>query len=82
MRNILLKYFSGHPLTIDEVIMLVEEYMKKNNKVYPNFIHNMVTSPASQMLIQKALELSADDIKEDYTITRVFSKEGQLLMVY
>jgi hypothetical protein len=82
MKSLLLKYFSGQPLTIDEVIQIIDVYMKKNNKEYPNFIHNMLSSPASQMLIQKALELSIEDIKDDYTITRLYSKEGQLLMVY
>ena len=82
MRNIIIKYLSGQPIDMNEAVQLIEEYMKRNNKVKPDFISNMISHPASQMLLDRAVGLSVEYLIEHYTITKVHSKEGNLLMVY
>ena len=82
MKNIIVKYLSGQPIDLNEAASLIEEYMKRENKVQPNFIQNMFNHPAAQMLVDRAVSLSVEYLTQYYTITRVYSKEGQLLMVY
>jgi hypothetical protein len=82
MRNIIIKYLSGQPIDVNEASLLIDEYMKQNNKVNPNFIHNMVTHPASQMLLDRAVSKSVEFLVGNYDITKLFSKEGNLLKVY
>jgi len=80
--NILKKYYGNQEITLEEAVMLIEEYMRQHDIVKPNFISNLISHPASQMLMQKAIAYSAEYLTQIYTITRVFSKEGNLLMVY
>jgi len=82
MRNIIIKYLSGQPINMNEAVSLIEEYMKLNNKVKPDFIHNMITHPAAQMMVDRAVGLSVEYLTEHYTINKLYSKEGNLLMVY
>jgi hypothetical protein len=82
MKNIIIKYLSGQQIDINEAVSLIEEYMKKNNKVKPDFIKNMISHPAAPMLLDRAISISVEYLMEDYTITRLYSKENNLLMVY
>lgn len=82
MKNIIVKYLSGQPIDLNEAASLIEEYMKRENKVQPNFIQNLFSHPASQMLVDRAVSLSVEYLTQYYTITRLYSKEGNLLMVY
>lgn len=84
MKELIIKYFQGHALTIDECIKLMESYMVKVDKSNPDLISKMLDpmNPFAQGLLQKAVDISARSLAEDYAITKVYSKEGNLLMVY
>ena len=58
--------------------------MKKTNKDNPTLIQKILDpmNPFGPSLLQQAVEVSARSLAEDYTITRLYSKENNLLMVY
>jgi len=84
MKNIIIKYFSGQPLNIDECVKLMEAYMVKVGKTNSTIIQKLIDpmNPFGQGMLQQAVEISARTLSEDYNITRVISKEGHLLMIY
>ncbi len=84
MKELVIKYFRGHALTIDECVKLMEEYMSKTGKSNPDLISKMLDpmNPFAQGMLQHAVDVSARLLAEEYTITRLYSKEGNLLMVY
>jgi len=88
METLLVKYFRNESLTENEVKAILKEYIHltgKNagdvvEKVFSQISQNM--NPIVHQLITTALSTSAHYLTQHYTITRVYSKEGQLLMVY
>jgi hypothetical protein len=84
MKDIIIKYFRGHALNIDECVKLMEEYMSKIGKSNPDLISKMLDpmNPFVQGMLQHAIDVSARSLAEDFAITRLYSKEGNLLMVY
>jgi hypothetical protein len=84
MRELVIKYFRGHALTIDECVRLMEEYMRKTGKSNPDLISKLLDpmNPFVQGMLQHAVDTSARLLAEEYNITKLYSKEGQLLMVY
>ena len=84
MKGLLIKYFSGQPLNIDECVKLMEAYMVKVGKTNSTIIQKLIDpmNPFGQGMLQQAVEISARTLSEDYNITRVISKEGHLLMIY
>ena len=84
MKDLIIKYYRGHPLNIDECVKLMEAYMIKIGKNNPTIIQKLIDpmNPFAHGLLQQAVEVSARTLSEDYSITRVISKEGHLLMIY
>ena len=84
MKDLIIKYFSGQPLNIDECVKLMEAYMTKVGKNNPTIIQKLIEpmNPFAHGLLQQAVEIYARTLSEDYNITRVISKEGHLLMIY
>jgi hypothetical protein len=84
MREIILKYYQGQPITIDECIMIMEKYMKKINKYNPTLIESLLNpmNPFGQAMIEHAVGVSARSLSDEYNIVRLFNKEGQLVKVY
>ena len=84
MKELVIKYFRGHALTIDECIKLMEAYMAKIGKSNPDLISKLIDpmNPFAQGMLQQAVDVSAKSLSEEYTITRLHSKEGNLLMIY
>lgn len=85
MEKLLVKYFRNESLTENEVKAILKEYIHLTGKnagdvVEKVFSQNM--NPIVHQLITTALSTSAHYLTQHYTITRVYSKEGQLLMVY
>jgi len=83
MKEIIIKYFRGHPLTINEASNMVIEYMQhigvKNDEVFDWMFSQ--TNPFSQGLIQHAVNTSAKHLAVKYEIVRLFDKENKLLMI-
>ena len=84
MKELVIKYFRGHALTIEECVKLMESYMVKVGKSNPDLISKLTDpmNPFAHGMFQHAVDVSARSLAEDYAITRVYSKEGNLLMVY
>ena len=84
MKDIIIKYYQGIPIQLPEVKVVLEEYMRLNNKVNPTLLDQMFNPmhPFGQSLVQKAMEVATEYFATEYTITKLYSKEGQLLMVY
>ena len=86
MQKLLVKYYRGESLTIDEVRVILEEYVKLAEKNAGDVIAKMLSQnlnhPIAHQLITVALDTSARYLSGHYTITRVFNKEGHQLMVY
>jgi hypothetical protein len=84
IKDLIIKYFRGQPLNIDECVKLMEAYMVKIGKTDPDFISKIIDpmNPFGQHMLQQAVDSSARLLSEDYSITKVFSEEGNLLMIY
>jgi hypothetical protein len=84
MKELIMRYFRGQALNIDECVKLMEEYMKKTNKDNPTLIQKLIDpmNPFGPAMLQHAVDVSARSLAEDFAITRLYSKEGNLLMVY
>lgn len=84
MKELVMRYFRGQALNIDECVKLMEEYMKKINKHNPTLIQKLIDpmNPFGPAMLQQAVDVSARSLAEDFTITRLYSKEGNLLMVF
>jgi hypothetical protein len=84
MKELVIRYFRGQALNIDECVKLMEEYMKKTNKDNPTLIQKLIDpmNPFGPSMLQQAVDVSARSLAEDFDITRLYSKEGNLLMVY
>ena len=82
MRDLIVKYYNGGEFSLDEVVRLLEEYMRVENKTNATIIQNMIRHPMAQMLCQKALDIAVDRLKEDYAIMTVFDKNGSRILTY
>ena len=84
MKELIIRYFRGQALTIDECVKLMEAYMVKIGKSNPGLISKMIDpmNPFGPSMLQQAVDVSAKSLSEEYTITRLHSKEGNLLMIY
>jgi hypothetical protein len=84
MKELVIRYFRGQALNIDECVKLMEEYMKKTNKDNPTLIQKLIDpmNPFGPSMLQHAVDVSARSLAEDFAVVRLYSKEGQLLMVY
>jgi hypothetical protein len=84
MKDLIIKYFKGQPLNINECVILMEAYMTKTGKTDLTIIQKIIDpmNPFSQGMLQQAINVSVVLLAEEYNITKLYSKEGQLLMVY
>lgn len=84
MRELVIRYFRGQALNIDECVKLMETYMAKIGKSNPDLISKLIDpmNPFGPSMLQYAVDVSARLLAEEHTITRLYSKEGNLLMVY
>ena len=85
MKEIIIKYYLGQPIQINEAISLMSEYMEAINKPNPALIQHMLDpmNVFGQGMIQKALEVSVNYLAATkYPVTKLFSKENQILSVF
>lgn len=84
MKDLIIKYFKGQPLNINECVSLMEAYMIKTKKTDSTIIQKIIDpmNPFGQGMLQQAVNTSIILLAEEYNITKLYSKEGQLLMVY
>lgn len=84
MEKLLIKFFKNEPLTADEANAILKEYTRLAGKNANDIIEKMFVqnNPIAHQMILSALNVSANYLTQHYTITKVFSKEGNLLMVY
>jgi len=84
MEKLLVKFFKNEPLTADEAKAMLKEYARLVGKDANDIIEKMFahSNPIAHQMILSALNVSANYLTQHYTVTKVFSKEGNLLMVY
>jgi hypothetical protein len=86
MQNLLVRFFRGESLGIEEVRAILKEYVRLAEKDAGDVIDRMLAldlnNPFARQQINNALHNSASFLSSHYTITRVFDKEGHILMVY
>jgi hypothetical protein len=85
MKEIIIKYYLGQPIQINEAISLMSEYMEAINKPNPALIQHMLDpmNVFGQGMIQKAMEVSVNYLAATkYNITRLYSKEGNIISVF
>ena len=84
MKDLIIKYFKGQPLNINECVSLMEAYMTKTGKTDSTIIQKIIDpmNPFGQGMLQQAINVSVVLLAEEYNMTKLYSKEGQLLMVY
>jgi hypothetical protein len=85
MKEIIIKYYLGQPIQINEAISLMSEYMEAINKPNPVLIQYMLDpmNVFGQGMIQKAMEVSVNYLAATkYNITRLYSKEGNIISVF
>jgi hypothetical protein len=85
MKEIIIKYYLGQPIQINEAISLMSEYMEAINKPNPVLIQHMLDpmNVFGQGMIQKAMEVSVNYLAATkYNITRLYSKEGNIISVF
>ncbi len=85
MKEIIIKYYLGQPIQINEAISLMSEYMEAINKPNPTLIQHMLDpmNVFGQGMIQKAMEVSVNYLAATkYNITRLYSKEGNIISVF
>jgi RecA/RadA recombinase len=84
MKEILIKYFRGQALNIDEAVKMINEYMEKIEVNRPELIPFLLspTNPIGQHMLQHAVSVSAKYLATFYTITTLTNKENKVLMVF
>jgi hypothetical protein len=85
MKEIIIKYYLGQPIQANEAISLMSEYMEAINKPNPALIQHMLDpmNVFGQGMIQKAMEVSVNYLAATkYNITRLYSKEGNIISVF
>lgn len=85
MKDIIIKYYLGQPIQINEAISLMSEYMEDINKPNPALIQHMLDpmNVFGQGMIQKAMEVSVNYLAATkYNITKLYSKEGNIISVF
>jgi hypothetical protein len=85
MKDTVLKYINGQPLTLEEAVNIIKEYMTENGHTDFSIIDKMLNgmNPFGQGLLQKALDVSIHYLTgTKYCITRVSSKDGNFIYAF
>jgi hypothetical protein len=84
MKEIIIKYCKGEPLQITEAVSIIEEYMhyvkKYNRELIIQLLNPM--NPMGRSMLDIALQTSMIYLQWKYSINKLYSKDGQLLMVF
>ena len=85
MKDTILKYINAQPLTIEEAVAIIREFMTEKGHTDFSIIDKMLNgmNPFGQGLLQKALDVSIQYLTATkYCITRVSSKEGNFIYAF
>ena len=86
MKQTVIKYYTGQPISLGEAIEIMEEYTKligKEGALTKNMI-NVLTNPNNpfgQGMIQQAIKVSVEAVEHTLDITKLFNKEGVLIKI-
>jgi hypothetical protein len=86
MKQTIIKYYTGQPISLGEAIEIMEEYTKligKEGSLTKNIIDEMINpmNPFSQGMLQQAIKVSVEAVEHTLDITKVFNKEGVLIKI-
>ncbi len=84
MKDIIIRYYTGQPIQVDEIVKILEEYMRRTNNTNPELIKAILSpnNPFRNGLINKAVQVSVDYLCGVYDVVKLLDRDGNLLMVY
>lgn len=84
MRDLIIKYLNGQPLTHAEALKVIEEYMVKYDKSNKKLLEQLSNpmNPFAPGLLNQAVKISVDHLSHDYSVITLLSKENHILKVY
>jgi hypothetical protein len=87
MKQTIIKYYTGQPISLGEAIEIMEEYTKligKEGSLTKNLIDEMINpmNPFSQGMLQQAIKVSVEAVEHTLDITKLFNKEGVLIKIF
>jgi hypothetical protein len=87
MKQTIIKYYTGQPISLGEAIEIMEEYTKligKEGSLTKNLIDEMINpmNPFGQGMIQQAIKVSVEAVEHTLDITKLFNKEGVLIKIF
>jgi hypothetical protein len=87
MKQTVIKYYTGQPITLGEAIEVMEEYAKlmgKEGKITKGMIDQMVnnTNPFGGGMMQQAIKASVEAVEHTLDITKLFNKDGVLIKIF
>lgn len=87
MKQTVIKYYTGQPISLGEAIEIMEEYTKligKEGVLTRSMIDQMTnpTNPFGHGMMQQAIKASVEAVEHTLDITKVFSKEGILIKIF
>ena len=86
MKQTVIKYYTGQPISLGEAIEIMEEYTKligMEGALTKNMIDTLTNphNPFGQGMIQQAIKASVEAVEHTLDITKVFNKEGALIKI-
>jgi hypothetical protein len=87
MKQTIIKYYTGQPISLGEAIEIMEEYTKligMEGALTKNMIDALTNphNPFGQGMIQQAIKVSVEAVEHTLDITKVFNKEGVLIKIF
>jgi len=87
MKQIVIKYYTGQPVTLGEAIEVMEAYTKligKEGSLTKGMIDQMNNNinPFGQNMMQQAIKASVEAVEHTLDITKVFNKDGILIKIF
>jgi len=87
MKQTVIKYYTGQPISLGEAIEIMEEYTKligKEGSLTKGMIDQMTsnTNPFGQGMMQQAIKASVEAVEHTLDITKIFNKDGVLIKIF
>jgi hypothetical protein len=87
MKQTVIKYYTGQPITLGEAIEIMEEYTKligKEGSLTKGMIDQMTNNlnPFGGGMMQQAIKASVEAVEHTLDITKLLNKDGVLIKIF
>ncbi len=87
MKQTVIKYYTGQPITLGEAIEIMEEYTKligKEGSLTKGMIDQMTNNlnPFGGGMMQQAIKASVESVEHTLDITKLLNKDGVLIKIF